>query len=335
MKNNAIISHYITAFCNSLQRNGEDPTPLLARCNIGLNYADNNQRIPADSFAKLMQRTMFKLNDEYFGLVDKALPIGSFYYGSHLMLSTPSLKRSLELGMGYYQLLSDAYSIKLTIKDKTACIQAKLKKPELDPDHLLAEYILIGWHRLASWLIGKNIILKQSQFDYPAPAHETEYQFMFPGIRKFNKSCLSLEFSSHYLGMPIVQNSDSLELFLKHSFENLLLTPANDDSFNTKVRLLIEDCENSIFPTFEVIAKQLHMTTKTLRFKLKNEGLSYQQIKDVLRKDKAIYYLTKQNYSIAEIANKTGFSEPSGFVRAFKNWTGLTPLAYREKNNQV
>lgn len=333
MKNNTIISHYISAFCNSLQRNGEDSTSLLKRCAIALDFADKKQRISADSFAKLMQRTTFKLNDEYFGLVAKPLPIGSFYYGSHLMLNTPSLQRSLELGMGYYQLLSDAYTIKLTVKNNVACISAKLKNPELDPDHLLAEYILIGWHRLASWLIGKNILLKQTGLDYPIPAHETEYQFMFPGIRKFDQACLSLEFSRHYLELPIVQSNESLELFFKHSFENLLLTPANDDSFNTKVRLLIEDCENNVFPTFENIAKQLHMTTKTLRQKLKNEGLSYQQIKDVLRKDKAIHYLTKQNYSIAEIAHKTGFSEPSGFVRAFKNWTGLTPSAYREQNH--
>lgn len=336
MTTNTIIYHYVNAFCNSLHRNGIDPKPLLRHCGID---APSGQvlgsRIPADNFAKLMQRTVFTLKDEYFGLVEQPLAIGSFYYASHLMLNTPNLQRSLEMGMGYYQLLSSAFTINVQIINETVHINAKLKQPSLDPDHLLAEYILIGWHRLASWLIGKNILLQQVNFDYPAPKHESEYQYMFPCARAFNQNNLSLQFSVNYLAMPIVQNQQSLEQFLQHSFHNLLLTPINDDSLNTQIKSLIEDYDDCSFPTFDIIAEQMHMTTKTLRQRLKAEGITYQKIKDALRRDSAIHFLSKQNYSIAEIATKTGFSEPSGFVRAFKNWTGTTPSQYREQSYRV
>ena len=33
-----------------------------------------------------------------------------------------------------------------------------------------------------------------------------------------------------------------------------------------------------------------------------------------------------------EIVYLTGFSDPSTFYRAFKRWTGLTPLEYRNTN---
>jgi len=72
------------------------------------------------------------------------------------------------------------------------------------------------------------------------------------------------------------------------------------------------------------------MTTKTLRLKLKNEGITYQKHKDVMRRDLAIHYLTKQNVPITKIAQRLGFSEPSAFNRAFKTWTGVTPGAYRK-----
>jgi len=41
--------------------------------------------------------------------------------------------------------------------------------------------------------------------------------------------------------------------------------------------------------------------------------------------------LTKTERSIAEIAFESGFSEQSAFNRAFKRWTGLSPLEFRKQ----
>ena len=53
-------------------------------------------------------------------------------------------------------------------------------------------------------------------------------------------------------------------------------------------------------------------------------------IKDAIRKDASVYYLSKPDLSIDEIALLMGFSEASSFHRAFKKWTGVTPGAWRE-----
>lgn len=49
-----------------------------------------------------------------------------------------------------------------------------------DPDHFLSESLLVIWHRLGSWLIGQRIRLEQATFSYPAPAHASEYDLLFP-----------------------------------------------------------------------------------------------------------------------------------------------------------
>jgi AraC-like DNA-binding protein len=74
----------------------------------------------------------------------------------------------------------------------------------------------------------------------------------------------------------------------------------------------------------------MHLSPQTLRRRLKEENTSYQEIKDHLRRDQAIYYLSRNDYPINEIAHLIGFTEPSTFHRAFKKWTGLTPGAYRQ-----
>lgn len=79
----------------------------------------------------------------------------------------------------------------------------------------------------------------------------------------------------------------------------------------------------------ESIAQHLHISPQTLRRHLREEGTSFQELKDQLRRDIAIYHLRRADLSLQQIAEQTGFSEPSAFHRAFKKWTGLTPGAYR------
>ncbi|MEO1308486.1 MAG: helix-turn-helix domain-containing protein, partial [Pseudomonadota bacterium] len=42
--------------------------------------------------------------------------------------------------------------------------------------------------------------------------------------------------------------------------------------------------------------------------------------------------LRDQQYSLAEVAFLTGFSEQSSFTRAFKRWVGHTPARFRKEN---
>jgi len=59
------------------------------------------------------------------------------------------------------------------------------------------------------------------------------------------------------------------------------------------------------------------------------EGTSFQRIKDNLRRDIAIRDLAAGDKSIEAIAQDVGFASTANFHRAFKQWTSMTPGAYR------
>ena len=73
------------------------------------------------------------------------------------------------------------------------------------------------------------------------------------------------------------------------------------------------------------------MSRQTLYRRLKDEGLTFGEVHDDLRKRMALDYLGAQKVTVNETAYLLGFSEASSFVRAFKRWTGHSPTAYLKK----
>ncbi|MBR9842392.1 MAG: AraC family transcriptional regulator [Rhodobacteraceae bacterium] len=80
--------------------------------------------------------------------------------------------------------------------------------------------------------------------------------------------------------------------------------------------------------SMEDIAHGLAMSRQTLYRRLKEEGASFAEIHDDLRKRMALDYLEARKASVNETAYLLGFSEASSFVRAFRRWTGHSPTAY-------
>jgi AraC-like DNA-binding protein len=68
-----------------------------------------------------------------------------------------------------------------------------------------------------------------------------------------------------------------------------------------------------------------------MRRRLHEEGATYQGIKDQLRRDLAIGYLSHSDRSVMDIALELGFSERSAFHRAFRKWTGASPGEFRRR----
>jgi AraC-like DNA-binding protein len=108
--------------------------------------------------------------------------------------------------------------------------------------------------------------------------------------------------------------------------------PDDGDRLSSQLRRLLSR-DSARWPDLEAVAAHMHISPQTLRRHLREEGTSFQELKDQLRRDIAIYHLGRADLSLQQIAEQLGFSEPSAFHRAFKKWTGLTPGAYRAQEN--
>lgn len=84
-------------------------------------------------------------------------------------------------------------------------------------------------------------------------------------------------------------------------------------------------------PTLEQTAKNFNMSSATLKRKLSAENTSYRQICDGIRMSIAKQLLADPQQKVSGIAEKLDYSSPTAFISAFKRWTELTPLQFRQR----
>ncbi|MGY2295433.1 AraC family transcriptional regulator [Pseudomonas yamanorum] len=332
MRERTIASHYARAALGGARRAGYDYSGLLQQVGITPELlSEPRARIAPEQFTRLLQMLWLALDDEYLGFAEGPSKRGTFAMMCHALIHCRTLEKALERGLLFYSLFPQGPRWRLTREGEMA--RLSLDDSQLwDPDHFLSECLLVIWHRLGSWLIGQRIRLDQATFSYPMPPHAGEYDLLFPCPQVFAAPTSSLVFPSRYLSLPLLQDERTLKHFLERSPADLLSRPDEGDSLSSQLRRLLSR-DRTPWPDLEAVAQHLHISPQTLRRHLREEGTSFQALKDELRRDIAIYHLGRADLSLQEIAEQLGFSEPSPFHRAFKKWTGLTPGAYRAQES--
>lgn len=131
------------------------------------------------------------------------------------------------------------------------------------------------------------------------------------------------------LDAPNRLGDKTIATFFDRHLEEELAARMQDDGLEQSVRNVIAQSLSEGVPTLSFIASELGLGARTLQRRLSDEGLSFQTVVDRARQDLAQRLLKETDYSLAEIAFLTGFSEQSAFSRAFKRWAGQTPRSYR------
>ncbi len=100
-------------------------------------------------------------------------------------------------------------------------------------------------------------------------------------------------------------------------------------SVSTRVRQVLLKHLSKGDPRRETVASTLCMSERTLQRRLTEEGTSFAELVDEVRREAAQRYFAHGDYSPTEITFALGFSDPSNFYRACKRWFGRSPSTMR------
>jgi AraC-like DNA-binding protein len=322
---------FVAAALQSVRARDLNADELLANVGLSSTLLQMPQaRVSAKHYGALWRTIALALDDEFFGQDSRRMKAGSFAMLCHSVLGCKTLGQALERSLRFYALILDDISGSLMREDaKEARIVLHERVPGAGQRVFAHELLLLLLYGVSCWLVGRRIPILRTEFSYAEPVHSAEYRLMFCADLSFNRPNTLIAFEASYLGLPVVQNEQSLKEFLRTAPESILLKYKNGSSLSARVRRRLRQFLPGEVPDFEGLADQLNMTPATMRRRLHEEGESYQSIKDQLRRDLAISYLSHSSRSVMDIALELGFSERSAFHRAFRKWTGASPGEFR------
>jgi AraC-like DNA-binding protein len=325
--------NYINSVVNAAVLRGCDADKILNHCGIAPELLHQDKaRVPATTFSKLSDTISAELRDESGGFMDQRTKPGTFAMMCYACIHCNTLGEFLERSTKFNYLVTDCVDLRVERKGDIASYIVTPGLGTIDPDNFFTHILLSLAHRLSNWLIKQCLVLESVNFTHARPHYANEYNFLFGAPIHFERFQNKLVFSSNYLDLPLRQDEQALEEFLKLPAVHLMSSPDAGNSFVAKVKDMIQDSISEQCPEFEDIASNLHTTSVTLRRRLREEGTSYQQIKDDIRRDTAVFNLSRGTMTIESVAASVGFSETTSFFRAFKRWTGVTPRAYIKRN---
>jgi AraC-like DNA-binding protein len=80
----------------------------------------------------------------------------------------------------------------------------------------------------------------------------------------------------------------------------------------------------------DAVAPALGMSVRGLRRHLRENGVTYQELLDQMRRDLAVDYLRNSPLTVEQIAQLVGYGEAASFRKAFRKWTGKPPGEFRK-----
>ncbi|SDU04158.1 AraC-type DNA-binding protein [Pseudomonas pohangensis] len=313
---------------------GYDPIEILRAQGLPPHLLTNPKlRISTLAFAELCYSITQLLADEGYGLLAKPQPFGSFSLLARTCMTCDTIQESMSLWRDCCNLLDNSLKAQTCFTDSGGYLAIDCQKRAGVTSHYIIETQLSTAHRLQCWLANEFLPIEKVELAYPEPDFSEEYRLIFYGAPvSFNQSRNAIHFSRQTLELGCHRAKPDLAKLLDKPHIQLLTQPRQSKSVHIRVRLWMENLfrEGNGNPLMEQAAEYLGLTEQTLRRHLSKDGYSFQQLKDDTRRDVAIFFITSKHKSIEDIAFLLGFSEASTFIRAFRKWTGLTPLAYRK-----
>jgi AraC-like DNA-binding protein len=133
----------------------------------------------------------------------------------------------------------------------------------------------------------------------------------------------------------VTRNAELLDMLAPQFEQDLKQHSEGEDSFVELVRGAIQQRLTGHRPTTEDVARELHMSSRTLQRRLQESGSSFQRVLDEARRQMARYYLRNSVLELNEAAYLLGYEDANSFARAFRGWEGVPPGHWREVHRET
>jgi AraC-like DNA-binding protein len=315
----------------ALRTYGCDPEPLFAEAGIDRNVSsDPNARIPTTKLQALMKCSLETTGDPGFGLtVAEQFQPAALQGLGFAWLASDTLQDALSRLVRFSRFLSPF--VKASLDDSENSFDLVIMGPERWPNFVYAQADtgLGVFLQMCQLTVGTHIVPVRVVMQRPPPSCVDRFNAFFGSPIEYGAPDNRLCFDPDLVKQPLTTSNPELARVNDQTVIDYLAR-FDRSNITMKVRANIIEQLPSGTPNQESIAEALHVSLRSLQRKLKDEEITFKVLLEDIRRELAMQYIRETHRPLGEISYLLGFSEPSSFTRAFRRWTGSSPVEYRQ-----
>jgi len=315
-----------------LERRGIDTEPALLGAGISRSQLSQDDiGLSVASQYRFLELAAAQADDSLLGLhVAAEMDIRAVGILFYLTGSSRTVSEALENLARYSQTTNEALVGEIS-RQKDEVILAVRHLQEFDEPHRQFFELLALWFiRTLQQETNRDFTPSRVTFTHGRNADLREVHRLLRCPVDFAQGQDSWVLPQRVMDLPIVSGDTQLLKILTAHADDLLAEKHSVTGLQSTVASQLA----SLLPSGEsraaVVARQLGMSPRSLTRHLAEEGTTFGEIVEQLRRRLASRYLADDRMSVQQIAWLLGYSEVGAFNHAYKRWTGTAPRRNRK-----
>lgn len=253
--------------------------------------------------------------------VGERLSLRAYGVWGFALLTCPTVRAAVEFGLRYLPLTYAVTGLSLLVRGEEAHLVVDDGPEETGLRQFLAEREIAVTAGILRTILDESPPSMRVELHF-APT-SVDYAHALGAPVAFNAPHTAIVVDAAVLDLPLPQ-ADLLTLTAcERACRSLLLERCSPCVAQSVRTIIAEGVTEASF-----IAARLHLSPRTLRRHLAEEGTSLRHLVDEARRFQAIELMALHQLSVEQVALRLGYTDAATFIRAFRRWTGTTPAAY-------
>lgn len=269
--------------------------------------------------------------------VGRRYQITTFGIFGYACIASPTLGEAIAFALRFLE-LNSTFCIPVTRWEPDEFV-AEVHDQQVPSDvrRFLVERDTLAMHQVLSDLLGRPLTLLRTEFDYPEPEYADQVAEIVGMRPRFGRPGNLFALDPAMLEQPLPQANEHTWAMCLAQCRDLVHRRRARTGIAAQVRERLVPrggADGYAAPLgIDAVARDLNMSTRTLRRHLDLAGTGYRALLDEVRRALAEEMLTATPLSVSDVAIRLGYAEASTFIYAFKRWTGTTPASYRRERS--
>jgi AraC-like DNA-binding protein len=162
--------------------------------------------------------------------------------------------------------------------------------------------------------------------------HEALLEAYFGCPVRFKSKRNAIVFRDADLDLPFTTFNEELLRILGAQLDSELAKRHSAPSIEEQVMQVLRRSLAGSRPSREAVARELHVSVRTLQRRLSDAGTTFQHLVQVVRRELARKYVAEKRVEFSEVAFLLGYEDTNSFFRAFQAWEGTSPGEWRMRH---